>query len=93
MADLPDWSEKLFFGAGSARSHPRNASDFMGSSELPTVRTVCCAFGRYCAAAQRELMVKIAHSRKFNETGFCHQIRTASLITMSPFGTFPTWLI
>ena len=45
MADLPDWSEKLFFGAGSARSHARNASDFMGSSELPTVRTVSAPSG------------------------------------------------
>jgi hypothetical protein len=34
-------------------------------------------------------MVKIAHSRKFNETGFCHQIRMASLITMSPFALWP----
>jgi hypothetical protein len=35
-------------------------------------------------------MVKIAHSRKFNETGFCNPFMTASLITMSPFGLEPT---
>jgi len=32
-------------GREARAAHARKASDFMGSSELPTVRTVCCAFG------------------------------------------------
>jgi hypothetical protein len=57
MADLPDWSEKLFFGAGSARSHARNASDFMTSHRPESVlrlRAVLCrsamrAYGQNCS--------------------------------------------
>jgi hypothetical protein len=45
IADLSDWSERPFFGTEARATHARHASDFMGSSELPTVRTVFSAFG------------------------------------------------